>query len=101
MQSISLCFIDFENVPSKRYSSYSLLNSIPAQQQLDVLIKIECHVWQNLPPAPCGNGIDLYRDIKRLQVLVREGLNIPILKPSFRQNWQSRVSQKKIEAAGD
>ena len=24
--------------------------------------KWNSHVWQNLPPAPCGNGIDLYRD---------------------------------------
>ena len=34
MQSTSFCFIDLENVPSKRYTVYSLLNSIPARQQL-------------------------------------------------------------------
>ena len=36
MQSISFCFIDFESVLSKRYTMYSLLNSIPAWQQLGI-----------------------------------------------------------------
>ena len=62
MQSISFCLIDFEIVPSKRYTVYGLLNSIPHANSWAYESKWNCHVWQNLSLAPCVNGIDLYHD---------------------------------------
>ena len=100
MQSISFCFIDFEDVPPKRYTVYSLkVNTSTAtvgrinQNGIVTFGKI-CH----LPRA--GTAL-ICTVIKKLQVLGRdpEGLNIPISKPSFRRNSYSRgLTEKMLQA---
>ena len=61
MQSISFCFTDFENVPSKRYTVYSLLNSITVGRINQNGIVTFGKIW-HLPRA--GTAL-IYTVIKR------------------------------------
>ena len=99
MQSISFCSLDFENVPSKINTVYSLkFNTSTAtvgrinKNRIVTFGKI-CH----LPHA--GTAL-ICTVIKKLQLLGQEGLNNPISTPSFPQNSYSRgLTEEK--AAGD
>ena len=75
MQSISFCFINFENVPSKRYTMYSLLNVISARAIDGRINRNGIVTFGKICHLPRGGMALICTVIKGLQVLGREGLN--------------------------
>ena len=97
MQSISFCFINFENVPLKkiyrvRSIKFHINTAIVGRINQNGIVTFGkiCH----LPRV----GTTLICTVIKGTTGARAGGPIPISKPSFRQNWYSRgLTEKKLQ----
>ena len=98
MHSISFCLINFENFPSK---TIYRVQSIKFNISTAIVGGINHNgivTFGKICRLPSAGTALICIVIKRLQVLGRGGLNIPISKPSFRRHWYSRgLTEKKLQ----